>query len=531
MSRDRLDEAPIPAIALRDDVVTYANRAAGALLGAEPAALVGQPAARVLPAEARDALRVPAGGAAPRTLALAVFAAGGRRIEVEASAFAHGGETVVLLRDAGTPGEFAARRADLEARDAELAARNRLVELAATAPDLPEFFARGLEVVRELAGCRGVGVWLLDEARGELVLHRSLGVTPQADAAHARVPLDAAGTASVVRSGAPSVFPVDAFREPTRSMVAAAGFDTVASVPLRVRARVVGVMNAGFGGPPDAAAARLPLLVKLAGPFAAAVETQRLFDDLRRSYAELERAQRKLVQRERLAAIGELSAVIAHEVRNPLAVVFNSLGSLQRILRPQGDVRLLLDVIQEEADRLNRTVGDLLDFARPSEPSPRPEPLERLVEEALGAAVAQPPEGLAVRREHDPALPAVPVDGRQLRQALVNLLVNAVQAMPRGGTLSVRTARDGAHVRLEVCDTGPGVPEGMRQRVFEPFYSTKATGTGLGLAVVRRIAESHGGSAEVLDAPGGGARFVLRLPLEPAPPVEIGGGIRSDRPG
>jgi len=103
--------------------------------------------------------------------------------------------------------------------------------------------------------------------------------------------------------------------------------------------------------------------------------------------------------------------------------------------------------------------------------------------------------------------------------------------MPRGGTLSVRTARDGAHVRLEVCDTGPGVPEGMRQRVFEPFYSTKATGTGLGLAVVRRIAESHGGSAEVLDAPGGGARFVLRLPLEPAPPVEIGGGVGSDRPG
>ena len=106
MSRDRLDEAPIPAIALRDDVVTYANRAAGALLGTEPAALVGQPAARVLAAEARDALRVPAGGAAPRAIASAVIAAGGRRVEVEASAFAHGGETVVLLRDAGTPGEW-----------------------------------------------------------------------------------------------------------------------------------------------------------------------------------------------------------------------------------------------------------------------------------------------------------------------------------------------------------------------------------------------------------------------------------------
>jgi signal transduction histidine kinase len=103
--------------------------------------------------------------------------------------------------------------------------------------------------------------------------------------------------------------------------------------------------------------------------------------------------------------------------------------------------------------------------------------------------------------------------------------------MPTGGEFTLRVSRDTEGLQFRLSDTGPGVPEGMRQRVFEPFYSTKATGTGLGLAVVRRIAESHGGSAEVLDAPGGGARFVLRLPLETAPPVEIGGGIRSDRPG
>jgi signal transduction histidine kinase len=427
----------------------------------------------------------------------------------------------------GAGGGEAARPADLEARMAELAARDRLVELAASAPDLPAFFERGLDAVRDATGCRGVAVWTLDDGGSVLVLRHSLGSTPGADAAHARVPVDAAATGRVVRSGNPEVFRVADFREPTRSLAAAAGFVTVASVPLRLRTRVVGVLNAGFDAPRDAAGARLSLLARLAGPFAAAVENQRLVDDLRRSYDELARAQRELVRRERLAAIGELSAVVAHEVRNPLAVIFNSLGSLQRLLRPEGDVKLLLDIVQEEADRLNRTVGDLLDFARPARPSPSPEPVERLVEEALAAALPRGPGGLVVHREHDPGLPPLSVDGRQLRQALVNLLANAVQAMPRGGTLAVRTLREGAHLRVEVCDSGPGVPAELRQRVFEPFYTTKATGTGLGLAVVRRIAESHGGSTEVLPGPGGGACFVLRIPIEPPAGAEPGAGATA----
>jgi signal transduction histidine kinase len=249
------------------------------------------------------------------------------------------------------------------------------------------------------------------------------------------------------------------------------------------------------------------------------VENARLYEDLRRSYAELERAQHRLIQRERLAALGELSAVVAHEVRNPLGVIFNSLGSLRRLVRPTGDAKLLLDIVGEEADRLNRIVGDLLDFARPSTPQLLPERIESVVEEAVGAALAQKPAEVEIVRELDPTLPPVPMDARLVRQAVLNVAVNAVQAMPRGGRITLRTRRAGETVVVEIEDTGAGIPAEVCARIFEPFFTTKASGTGLGLAVVKRIVEGHGGAVAVRNQPGSGAVFALSFPLA-AGPVE-----------
>jgi signal transduction histidine kinase len=262
----------------------------------------------------------------------------------------------------------------------------------------------------------------------------------------------------------------------------------------------------------------------IANQLAVAVENARLYDDLRHSYLELARAQAQLVQRERLAALGELSAVVAHEVRNPLGVIFNSLGSLKRLLKPEGDARMLLDIVGEEADRLNRIVGDLLDFARPSTPALRPEALDRLLEDAVGAAVAENRDVL-VERDIELGLPPVSIDARLMRQAVLNVAVNAVQAMPRGGTLVVRARRDGAWARVEIRDSGPGIPDEIRHRIFEPFFTTKASGTGLGLAVVKRIVEGHGGEVAVASDPGSGAAFTIRIPLEQgsAPPAALQG--------
>jgi PAS domain S-box-containing protein len=295
-------------------------------------------------------------------------------------------------------------------------------------------------------------------------------------------------------------------------------------LPLQVRDRAIGaVVIVDERRPRRFSAAEVERAAAITNQLAVAVENARLYEDLRRSYAELAQAQRQLIQQERLAALGELSAVVAHEVRNPLGVIFNSLGSLRRLLRPHGDAKMLLDIVGEEADRLNRIVGDLLDFARPSTPELRSEPLERVVDEAVAAALAQNAPGIEVRRDPDPELPSVAMDARLVRQAILNVAVNAVQAMPRGGRLTIRTRREDRVALLEIEDTGGGIPEEVRGRIFEPFFTTKASGTGLGLAVVKRIIEGHGGEISVLSRPGAGTTFSLRFPFAPPGEPEPGG--------
>jgi GAF domain-containing protein len=298
------------------------------------------------------------------------------------------------------------------------------------------------------------------------------------------------------------------------------------ALPLVVHDRAVGaVVIFDRRGPRLFTPAEAERAAAVASQLAVAAENARLYEDLRRSYAKLARAQQKLVQGERLAALGELSAVVAHEVRNPLGVIFNSLGSLRRLVRPVGDAKMLLDIVQEEAERLNRIVGDLLDFARPSTPEVRPEELGRLAEDAVAAAVLPLGGRIEVVRELDPALPPIAVDARLVRQAVLNVAVNAVQAMARGGRLTVRARRDGDAAVVEIEDTGDGIPGEVRERIFEPFFTTKASGTGLGLAVVRRIVEGHGGEIRVRSTPGEGTTFALRFPLPP-PPVENGPAMR-----
>lgn len=291
------------------------------------------------------------------------------------------------------------------------------------------------------------------------------------------------------------------------------------ALPLVVRDRTIGsAVIVETRGPRLFTPAEVERGAAVANQLAVAADNARLYEDLRRSYAQLARAQEQLIEGERLAALGELAAIVAHEVRNPLGVIFNSLGSLRRLVRPAGDARMLFDIVGEEAERLNRIVGDLLDFARPSTPELRPEVLGRLVEDTVGAAATQNAR-VELVRELDPLLPPVLMDARLVRQAVLNVAVNAVQAMPRGGRVTIRTRRDGDTALVEIEDTGAGIAEEVRARIFEPFFTTKASGTGLGLAVVKRIVEGHGGRVSVRAGAGGGTVFALAFPLA-GPPVE-----------
>lgn len=259
----------------------------------------------------------------------------------------------------------------------------------------------------------------------------------------------------------------------------------------------------------------------IARSVAAGIANARLFSEVRARSIELERAQRELIKRERLAALGELAAIMAHEVRNPLAVLFNSLGSLAKIVPSEGDAAMLLSIMGEETRRLERLVRELLDFSRPRSPSFDTESIDAVIRSAsLAAARELASPCSAVRIEVAADLPSVRLDASMIRRALVNLLVNALQAAGEDGEVTVSASleeREGRRfTRIAVTDTGPGIPPSVAPRVFEPFFTTKATGTGLGLSVVKGIAESHGGEVELTTSEAGTTVSLLV-------PVDLGG--------
>jgi two-component system sensor histidine kinase HydH len=230
----------------------------------------------------------------------------------------------------------------------------------------------------------------------------------------------------------------------------------------------------------------------------------------------------RLVERERLAAVGELAALVAHEVRNPLGVISNSLSMLTRLISGRREEQHLLGIVREEAARLNQIVTDLIEFARPHAPMPREELLSAIAEESLESVRARFQSGV-ITLSVDDGTPRAWADARLIRQALINLVVNAIQASPEGAGVAVRIGRgaDDRWVTIAVIDRGAGIPAGLVSRVFEPFFTGKASGTGLGLAVVQRVADAHGGTIAAAPTPGGGTTFTLSLPAAPRPAATL----------
>ncbi len=308
-------------------------------------------------------------------------------------------------------------------------------------------------------------------------------------------------------------------------MLAAEGLVHMAIVPLAIEGKPVGLLSLARNrdlpySPHDIRSAEL-LGVQMASQLERARlydEANRLYGDLKTSYDELARTQQELVRHERLAALGELAAVMAHEVRNPLGVIFNSLTTLKRLLRPTGDSEMLLNMVGEEADRLNRIVGDLLDFVRPYELAKKPMAVEPIIASAVDAAAQSTLHpSVRVLTEFPRELPAFPLDAHLLKQALVNLIVNAAQAMPRGGTVTVRATVEQVNgvpwLTVRVQDEGVGLTQRASEKMFQPFFTTKATGTGLGLAVVKRIVDAHMGEITARrNDEGEGTTFTVRFP-------------------
>lgn len=241
--------------------------------------------------------------------------------------------------------------------------------------------------------------------------------------------------------------------------------------------------------------------------------------ELARSYAELRAAQEEIVRKEQLAAVGELSAVIAHEVRNPLAIITNAVATLRRHGLPEDDRQTLHGILEEESQRLNRLVGDLLVYTRPVRCDRQTVSAREIVDRALSLVQGKP--DLNVKFVEPEPAEKIQADPMLIRQVFENIVNNAVQAMPNGGSLTVsvksHTENDVPGVEISFLDTGEGMDTAVRDRAFDPFFTTRATGTGLGLAIVARIVNAHGGRLQIFSDEGSGTEVRVFLPQHGEP--------------
>ncbi len=249
-------------------------------------------------------------------------------------------------------------------------------------------------------------------------------------------------------------------------------------------------------------------------------ELKRVEQRLRLSLEELRQTQGELVRKERLAVLGEMAAAVAHEVRNPLGSMCNVVELLRRRAPKSAEEGQLLEILSEELNRLDVLVVNLFDLVRPLQAVLRPQRLESVVDDALADALrsaAHASRIRVVRKLASPPLEAS-VDGRLFGLALINVMRNALQAMPDGGDLEVDVAREERGGRewakVAIRDSGPGIAAELRERIFEPFFTTRPTGSGLGLAIVKRVIAEHQGELEVESKEGQGTAFVLRLPCQ-----------------
>ncbi len=302
-------------------------------------------------------------------------------------------------------------------------------------------------------------------------------------------------------------------------------------VPMTVDGRILGVFVLRA---PDRAFTERDerLLVSIADLTALALRSARLFEERSRAYGELSAAQDQLVRTEKLRALGEMASGVAHDFNNVLAAI---VGRAQLLLREVGDPRFRrwIEVIERSALDGAHTVRRLQEFTRIRRDQPFVAvDLNRVVREALEGTESRwkeepPRRGIAVDvvTRLAPDLPAVPGDPAELREALTNLILNALDAMPSGGVLTLESARAGEEVRLAVADTGVGIPEHLRGRIFDPFFTTKGPqGTGLGLSMTYGILSRHGARVALESEESRGTTFVLHFPVttdepEPAEPA------------
>jgi PAS domain S-box-containing protein len=362
------------------------------------------------------------------------------------------------------------------------------------------------------------------ERTSELVRARNfLKAVLDSSTEYAIIVTDCAGRVTLFNRGAEIIFGYTAEQmagQPARTLVAAGGHDAVQD-PFRAG----GPESVGAGRQSEITARRADGQTFFASMALAPVQTSdaelygsvAVIKDLteaRRAEEELRRMQAQLAQNEKIAALGQMAAQVAHEVKNPLAGLrLYTLHLKSKVADKLAESELsLLDKIVSGIENLSGTADQILNFARPLNLTFRPADLNALVQDAVQLLESQI-SAARVEVKMELAAPAAMLDEASFRAALVNLLLNAVQAMsPAGGRLTITTRAEGGDVWLDIADTGCGMSAEQVARVFEPFYTTKSRGLGLGMPYARKIVEQHAGEIQVKSWPGEGTRIQVRLP-------------------
>jgi PAS domain S-box-containing protein len=421
------------------------------------------------------------------------------------------------------------RTAELKRRNRELSVLYTISRATAQSLNLEETLTNAVETTLGALDVEVGGVYLMEPDGETLTLRVYRGVSDEVARNLQRVKLGEGMSGRAAAEKKPVVLDVQDY--PSQRLapyIVQERLQSLASTPLLSAGQAVGVMNLSTrrvrAFPPE----ELDLLAAIGQQLGNAVQNAQLFEEVQHELAERKRAeealreaQERLIRQEKLAVLGQLAGGVGHELRNPLGAIKNAAYFLNMALaerEPEPEVKETLEILKKEIGTSERIISSLLDFARPKPPVRRKVNVNELVREALSRAAPDAPRVVVVSQLEE-GLPTILADPDQLAQVFGNIIRNGIQAMPQGGQLVVKSECRGdpggrpEWVAVSFTDTGVGISEENLNKIFEPLFTTKAKGIGLGLAVTKTLVEGHGGSIKVESEEGKGSTFVVRLPV------------------
>ncbi len=395
-------------------------------------------------------------------------------------------------------------QAVIRLRNLELSALNKIISTVSRSLDLQEVVELAVSELRTIVSDKAVAVFVIDHASQRLILAAQEGFSQEFVSRVSQMQISEGLAGRVARERCPIAYDdYTQFPDAVEAACKIADITSLLSVPLMSVHGIHGVLNVASTKPYHFSSEEINLMSLIGYQIGSAMDRAQLYEEMR--------------QNERLASIGKLASILAHEIRNPLSSIKTNIQVLGRKLNLEGFDKDRLDIVHTEIMRLERVLKEMLDFARPTKATKSAYAVDQVVDRCLELlSDSLKSAGIRVVRKKTRSKRTAMLDGEKLQEALLNILLNAVDSMPDGGTLRISTRwsmhRKRRFVTVEISDTGVGIPSGYLGRIFDPFFSTKTRGVGLGLTNVKNIIDVHGGMMEVESRVHGGTAFIITLP-------------------